>query len=599
MPIENGDYVPADDEAIHDRLTTVLEEINSDAEVVDGSFNDALITTVAETIVEQQERELDDLYDAAYLQTAADEQLSKRVKDLGLQRRPAIPATGIIEFRQSTARTTDVSVPKGTLIETDGDDPITFTSTSLARLPHVDSFEDDLSDYSGDKTNFSIQSSVAQDGSALQADAVSGARIANSNVTLERGQVLQLFTQVDTGGISQTQFFVQDSSNYYQLTIDESNGTVAIEYVSGGSVQSTVASDSVTVPAGELLRVELSCLRDGALQASVDDAAANDVTTVSGTDSNYDSGYVAFQSGDGTANKYWDEVSVVRSRANIEGSEGGAETNVGSQTIRVLPSLPAGIDSAINPIATGDNELVDLNGEPLTRGQDRETDEELRERAFQSTAIGGAATVPAVRTKLRQNREVQSVTLNVNDSDSSSNGLPATSAEPVVYGGADEDVAQALHESISVTEELVGGVNGTKVSVDVNSDILGGTRTIVFSRPPKLDLDITLDVVYDDGYVGADELRRRIINYIGGTLADGTDVYGTQQGEDIYLDRIRDIVVGEDTNVVAVADSVLDTNGDGTDDTTSNANGATVISVADNEVALTNADSITINETKR
>jgi hypothetical protein len=110
-----------------------------------------------------------------------------------------------------------------------------------------------------------------------------------------------------------------------------------------------------------------------------------------------------------------------------------------------------------------------------------------------------------------------------------------------------------------------------------------------------VSVDITLDVVVNDTFVGADSVRDRIVGYVGGTKSDGTSVLGTGPSEDIYVDQIEDIVTGpDDTGVVGISSTSF------TPSTTTDPNGLDVVSIGQNEVATTNAEdgSITINVTR-
>jgi hypothetical protein len=123
---------------------------------------------------------------------------------------------------------------------------------------------------------------------------------------------------------------------------------------------------------------------------------------------------------------------------------------------------------------------------------------------------------------------------------------------------------------------------------------------VQWSRPSEKHIDITLDIVFEDTYIGDDEIRDRIVSYVGGVDSSGGSVDGTSVGEPVYIDQVEDEIVSDDTGVVGISDSIYDTDGDGTDDTTTDSNGLEIIDVADNVVAATDGSdgSISITTTQ-
>jgi hypothetical protein len=108
---------------------------------------------------------------------------------------------------------------------------------------------------------------------------------------------------------------------------------------------------------------------------------------------------------------------------------------------------------------------------------------------------------------------------------------------------------------------------------------------------------MTLDIVISDSYIGDDELRNQIVRYIGGTLANGSETEGLGVGEDVRIDQLRDIVVGDDTGVIGFDQSV-DGNPVETTPSTTTVNGLNVVEIGGTEVAQTDASdaSITLNK---
>ena len=113
----------------------------------------------------------------------------------------------------------------------------------------------------------------------------------------------------------------------------------------------------------------------------------------------------------------------------------GPEGNVAAGTVTVVinPGIPEGITAVTNPAA-------------FDGGRARETDEEYRDRYYQSVDYAGGVNADAIRGEILQNVEgVYSAIVYENDTDETdSEGLPPHSIEAVVYGGLDSDVAQQI-----------------------------------------------------------------------------------------------------------------------------------------------------------
>jgi len=275
--------------------------------------------------------------------------------------------------------------------------------------------------------------------------------------------------------------------------------------------------------------------------------------------------------------------------------------NVGAESITVVPSPPAGVSTVTNLYPTGDPTYFDTSGERFRIGQDEETDESLRNRAINTTTGGGSATHDAIVGNIINNiDDATSVTLFENKTDvdnTGSGGLPPHSFEAVVFGGSDVEVAERIFETKAITSRDYGGVNGTEVTETVVADTNNQEREITFSRPNAVNIDMSLDVVVNENYVGDDELRDQIVQYIGGTLSDNSTVVGLGVSENVRIDRIRDIVISADDNGVVAFDNNVDGDTVETTPATTVVNGINVVDIGAIEVAQTDATdaSITIN----
>lgn len=105
-----------------------LQRLNSDQPVVVGTQNYAYIQSFSQTLSDQQEQGLADLYDAGYIADATGVELTKKANELGVERRDAVAATGVVEFSRDTNATQDRVIPSGTRVATGGDDSIAYTT---------------------------------------------------------------------------------------------------------------------------------------------------------------------------------------------------------------------------------------------------------------------------------------------------------------------------------------------------------------------------------------------------------------------------------------------------------------------------------------
>jgi len=288
-------------------------------------------------------------------------------------------------------------------------------------------------------------------------------------------------------------------------------------------------------------------------------------------------------------------------QADIRCTEDGPVGNVGAGTLDVLVSgSVSGVDSVSNPQATGDPSFTLTDGSTSqTSGQAEETDASLRERTLETTAVGGAGTVQAAELALENEPEVISADVKTNRSDTTVDGIDPWHTEVRVFGGTVESIADTLFDVLPLItlKTLQGGANGTSESTTIDTDLYG-TLTVPITRPTETSLDITIDVVHTASYGGTDAVTDAIVGYVGGATTDGTSVTGLAQGENVLVNEVEN--VSEDVAGVEYADvTLLDADGDGTDDTTTDADGVPVYSVSDTEVPTVNAANITVNSTQR
>jgi len=607
MPIVDGNYVQRTADEIQTALEQeLINEFGADIDLTESSTFSTLVEVLASVASNNQEETLKDVYESAFLDTATGVDLERVVSIIGLQRRSAIHATGVQRFIAPSPVTQDYTIQKGTTVQTGSDNPIEFETTEVTFFELVDDFSSgNVGNYSGDVGSATVvtDNNAIRGNNVLQLDATDGAVIYNDSITFDQGVTLHCHVRPQSNTIPAVVFGLDsnNANNYYQIAVDEAANEVRLEVVESGSITTTVDTLSATINADSFHEIEFDWNITNNIGITVYDPSDSELGTLGGVDSTFTSGSPAFKSGDANGTKEFDFYTTSETSANIRAKEGGVEGNVGPNSITVLPSPPNGVDESKNLYSTGDTSYEDTNQKVFSVGTNRERDDELRNRAEEAVTGGGAATHDAIVSELINNVEnVTSVQLYENNTgidNTDSGGLPPYSFEAVVFGGSDAEIAESIFDKKAVTSRDYGGANGTKVTETVTAETNGQTRQIQFSRPAKVSVDITLDIVVNDTYVGDNQLRDNITQYIGGVLNNGSEVIGLGVSDNVRIDRISDIVVGEDTGVVGLDQSV-----DGTPiETTpskSTVNGLEVVDIGSNEVAQIDASdgSITINK---
>lgn len=602
MPIINGQYVKLTEEDLTSILQTELKnEFGADIDLSESSVFSTVIEVLSIVLSENQEVDIQEVYESAFLETATGADLEKVVEILGIQRRDAIHATGVVRFTRDSVADKDYTIQQGTFVQTDDSEPIQFETSTSVKIEFYDGFEDgNTTEYSGDTANWSATSSQAFTGSWSVTSSTSGSRIFRDDLNTQIGDILSCRVRPASTAVGQVLFGTTDVDNTYVAEVDQSGTFSLISRVSG--TPTTLTSEGgLTVTADEWHRVEIDWrLPDenttSQIVATLYDESGTEVSQITTTDDTYTAGGFGFGS-EAAAAVYFDNYSSRGVAVNVRASEGGTEGNLGANTLNVLPSVPAGVSTVSNPFPTGDSDYNDVDGNAYVVGRDEETDDELRERVRESVGAAGSSTVNAISSALKQLDGVISVLIFENKTEvdnTGSGGLPPHSFEAVIFGGNDAEIAETIFEKKAATARDYGGANGTAQSDTVTSDVTGQQFTINWSTPTEIAVDFTLDIVVDETYIGNVALRDRIVRFVGGNLSDGTTAIGLDAGQDVIISQVEDEIVGEDTGVIGIA-SVSTTPAITTD-----GNGLEVVDIGPNEVATTDANdgSITLNVTE-
>lgn len=260
--------------------------------------------------------------------------------------------------------------------------------------------------------------------------------------------------------------------------------------------------------------------------------------------------------------------------ANISEEYLGENTNVAADTITNLRDDVAGV-SVTNPVATGSNDFVS--------GRDRETDPELRRRYRDSLALGGQASVQAIRAHVLNEPDVTaaSVEENVTTTDNTgSGGLPPKSFRVTVVGGGNQDIAHAITTTRAAGIESYGSVTATATLDD------GSTYDESFDRATEKQIYVDVTVDTEDTFPsdGVEQIENNLIRYIGGQTSGGTNIRGTDIGEDVMFDLV--FAASMEPDGVFGADITLGT--------ASSPTGTSDIPISNMETARTSQSNITV-----
>jgi uncharacterized phage protein gp47/JayE len=254
----------------------------------------------------------------------------------------------------------------------------------------------------------------------------------------------------------------------------------------------------------------------------------------------------------------------------VQALEDGENGNVAADTIAEVVNPISGLDSVNNPSAS-------------QGGSERETDQELRERYIQSYDRAGGSTTNSIRANILEETDTTACIVLENVTiETDSNGLPPKSFESIVYGGVDEEIAQAIFNKKPAGIESFGSIS---VLLDDDS---GNEQTVGFSRASEVDIYIDLDISTNSDTFPSDgetQIKDEIIEYIGGELSDGSYPRGLNISEDVIYNKIIDLIFNitgvEDVNSLAIGTSASPT-------------GTSNITVGFREVALTDSSWIVI-----
>lgn len=229
-------------------------------------------------------------------------------------------------------------------------------------------------------------------------------------------------------------------------------------------------------------------------------------------------------------------VAAVNGNPDAQFRTTAAVTNSGASAANVSASFesveagpvaaPAATLTEIVSAVSGWNSVTNALDADL--GREVADDPELRTTRELELTGAGAANVDAIRAELLGLDGMISVTLYQNVTSAPVGGRPAKSIEAVVWDGstmavADDDIAQAIWDTVAAGIEVYGSSSGTA------EDDTGATWAVSFSRATSLRLYVDLTVVLEPGTAaGWEDEVAEAINARAQEYAVGEVVYASQ-----------------------------------------------------------------------
>lgn len=221
----------------------------------------------------------------------------------------------------------------------------------------------------------------------------------------------------------------------------------------------------------------------------------------------------------------------------IYAQETGATGNVEPGTITVVVFSDADIYSVTN--------LASTEG-----GRDLETDAEFYERFQKYPERSGSSNTESIEAKLLETSGVRDAIVSQNTTMIEQNGLPPKCIAPFVFGGNDQDVAQAIFSVAGGGVEVFGD---TIVQV---TDSKGNVHDIGFTRPSTLQVYVRVALTKGTNFPsdGLKIVQNQVLSYIGGTDDVGNDYPGLGLKQNVVHAKLVAIIL----NVQGVEDALVE-----------------------------------------
>lgn len=230
---------------------------------------------------------------------------------------------------------------------------------------------------------------------------------------------------------------------------------------------------------------------------------------------------------------------IVAHKVEYETTEDVVVTSSGSALVPIQSVLgggagntPSGTITKIVTPVVGVSGVINLA--PTTGGRDEETDLELKERYDRSFSLGGSSTLSGVIAALLGTEGVRGARVQENTTMAEVDGVPAKSIAPFVFGGRDTDVAQSIFDTKAAGIQSFGDV------VVTVTDSLSNDHLIGFTRPNEVKLYFIVSLQTDVFFPlnGNEQVRTKIISYVGGKDENAEEFTGLSLGETVIYTKV-------------------------------------------------------------
>lgn len=243
--------------------------------------------------------------------------------------------------------------------------------------------------------------------------------------------------------------------------------------------------------------------------------------------------------------------------ASVVSEDYSSDTNVQAHTITEFATPVDGIDTVDNP-------------QPAVGGADEQTDDSLRQRILETNVANIGSTIDGIYTALDSVNGIRDKYIDNNTSGvTDANGTPAHALQIVVYGGTDQDIANAVRKAKGAGTQTFGSLSA------VAYDIAGTPETIYFNRATEVPIHFAITVKANSNWnadSGTDDVLNALQNYVNslhmgrpvyisavyGALAQvqGIDSFVVQMGLDKAKLAATDITLGITQAPVVNADEI-------------------------------------------
>jgi len=228
------------------------------------------------------------------------------------------------------------------------------------------------------------------------------------------------------------------------------------------------------------------------------------------------------------------------------------------------------------------------NDAAATAGNARETDPQLRTRRWEAAVGVGLHSPSAIKKALADLDDVTKVAVEVNNgTTTNANGVPPQHVRAIVKGGADQDIADSLFGPGAGSVGAGIGTYGSEsaVSTDVDS---GQSGTVYWERSVDVPIYITVrtyKIPREYPANGDDLMKDAILDFFAGDLEiNDVSVDPFDLGDDVVSSRLYtpcNAISGHWVRSVLISKTESPTS-------------STDLSIATNEIAVTDADKIVI-----